>query len=348
MTVTVRPADLEVERESLFGPLERNLPDLAHRRRFDWLYRANPAGPAWSWFAYDDGTKEIVGVASVFPRAFWIGRRVERCGQVGDFAVDATHRSLGPAVLLQRATFQPVDHGVLAFCYDCPPHDQGMATFRRLGIETTCRTHHYARPLRAERQVERRLGRGAIPGAVTAIVNRVLAVRVAGQRRAPRGVEIAEHVGRFGEEFSVLDRDAGASEVVRSRRSAEDLNWRYRDDPLHRYHVLTARRGGELEAFVVFASAADDALVLDLFGHLPQSLAVALLDAAATAVRSTGAQTLRMTIGEDNEGGEAARGAGFWPRGQGPRIVAYAGRGIEARTLQPSSAWRIRQIDLMA
>jgi GNAT superfamily N-acetyltransferase len=348
MTVTVRPANLEVERESLFGPLERNLPDLAHRRRFDWLYRANPAGTAWSWFACDLGTQNIVGVASVFPRAFWIGGRVERCGQVGDFAVDPTHRSLGPAVMLQRATFQPVDRGLLTFCYDCPPHDQGMATFRRLGIEAICRTRHYVRPLSAKRQIESRMGRGVVAKAITAVTNLALAAK-SHRRYAEPGVEIEEYNGLFGDEFSALDRDTGGPEVVRSRRSAEDLNWRYRDDPLHSYRVLTARRRGELLAFIVFATAATDTLVLDLFGHLSCGIAVALIDATATTARSAGAETLRMTIGEDVAGGQTMGRAGFWRRGEGPRVVPYAGRDAQARAvlLRPT-AWRLRQIDLLA
>jgi hypothetical protein len=347
MTVKARPADLEVEREALLGLLERNLPDLAHRRRFDWLYRANPAGRAWSWFVYDEGTKEIVGVASVFPRDFWIGGRIERGGQVGDFAVDATHRSLGPAVLLQRATFQPVDRGALAFCYDCPPHDQGMATFRRLGMEATCRTHQFARPLRAERHVEKRLGRGAFAAAVTGLANGLLWARTA-RRHAEPGVEIVEHTGRFDDEFSRLDREVGGPEIVRSRRGAEDLNWRYRDDPLHQYRVLTARRRGELLAFVVFSTAGDDAVIVDLFGRLSGGLAVALLDAAAAVIRSAGVQTLRMTVGEDAAGREAMGRAGFRPRGQGPRIVAYAGRAGQVATALHASAWAIRPVDLLA
>jgi hypothetical protein len=347
MAVKARPADLDVEREALVGLLERNLPDLAHRRRFDWLYRDNPAGRAWAWFVYDEGTKEIVGVASVFPHDVWIGERLERCGQVGDFAVDATHRSLGPAVMLQRATFEPVDGGALAFCYDCPPHDQGMATFRRLGIDATCRTEQFARPLRAERLVEKRLGRGPVAATVTALANGLLRVR-SGRRHAEPGVEIGEHPGRFDAEFSRLDREVGAAGVVRSRRWAEDLNWRYRDDPLHQYRVLTARRRGQLLAFVVVSTAGDDAVVVDLFGRLSGDLAAALLNAAAAALRSAGVQTLRMTVGEDAAGREAMSRGGFRPRGQGPRIVAYAGRAERVRAALSPSAWAIRPVDLLA
>jgi hypothetical protein len=347
MTVTVRPADLDSEREAFLGVLERNLPDLAHRRRFEWLYRANPAGHAWSWVACDIETKAVVGAASVFPRAVWVGNRTERCGQVGDFAVDATYRSLGPAVMLQRATFGPVDSGMLTFCYDCPPHDQGMATFRRLRIDATCETRRYARLVRAERQVEKRLGSGRIAGAIASLANVALAARAAGGRREP-GLEIAKHAGPFGEEFSVLDRVTGARGIVRSRRSAEDLNWRFREDPLHQYGVLTGRRRGELTAFLVFSSAGGEGLVVDLAGHLSGGVAVALLDAAAGAMRASGVQTLRMTVG-DGQMSEILRQAGFRPRGAGPRVVAHTRPETEVgKILGHPASWCVQQVDLLA
>src|ERR1700687_259464 len=114
MTIRVRPVHLESEREELLGILQTNLLAIPHARRFQWLYYANPDGPAWTWFVYQRGTDHVVGVASVFPRAMWVGAQPKICGQVGDFAVPASHRSLGPALMLQRATFEPVDQGKMA------------------------------------------------------------------------------------------------------------------------------------------------------------------------------------------------------------------------------------------
>ena len=132
MTVQIRPVNLDTEHEDLLGVLERNLPDLPHGRRFKWLYRDGYLGPAWSWLLWDSESRHPVGVASMFRRAIWRGGKVEMCGQVGDFAIDPSHRSLGPAVMLQRATFGPVDSGELTLRYDCPPNARGMSTFRRL------------------------------------------------------------------------------------------------------------------------------------------------------------------------------------------------------------------------
>src|SRR5271157_183742 len=111
MTISVRSVHFECDGPELLGILQTNLPGLSHAQRFQWLYRANPDGPAWSWFACQGTSGRAVGVTSVFPRSMWIGDQLRMCGQVGDFAISASHRSLGPAILLQRATFEPVDQG---------------------------------------------------------------------------------------------------------------------------------------------------------------------------------------------------------------------------------------------
>ena len=55
--------------------------------------------------------------------------------------------------MLQRATFEPVLGGELAFCYDSPPHEKGMAMFQRLGLKEDCRMHLRSKLLRTARRI---------------------------------------------------------------------------------------------------------------------------------------------------------------------------------------------------
>jgi hypothetical protein len=341
MTLQIRPVNLDREHEELLGVLGRNLPELPHARRFKWIYRDGHLGPAWSWLLWDSEGREPVGVASLFRRAIWRGGKVEVCGQVGDFAIDPSHRSLGPAVMLQRATFGPVDAGQLALCYDCPPNARGMSTFRRLRMDSSATMTRQARLLRTNRQLSRYLGKGRITGTAARLGNAVL--RLASWRRRRGGeLEIALHPGRFDEEFTALDRRVGADDAVRGRRAAEDLNWRYRDDPLHEYQVLTARRSGELVGFAVLATHHQDSAVVDLFGVLSAEEAADLLDAAAQLGRDDGLESVSTLISADHPLTAPLRLAGFRARESGPFVVAYAGRG------QHGSAWRLMYADVMA
>jgi hypothetical protein len=346
VSLTLHSIDPAAHREELAAVLRRNLTDLDHGRRFDWLYRANPAGPARAWFLRE-GTGVAVAVASLFPRWMWLHGQPRLCGQVGDFAVDAGYRSLGPAVLLQRATFQPVDAQELTFCYDCPPHDRGMATFQRLRLTPNCRMVRYARLLKVDRLVRRYVRPPLAARPLAAAGNTVL--RLVGRRgRRAAGTEVSVMTGRFDEEVSRLDDALGGGHAIRSRRHADDLNWRYRDDPLHDYLVLTARRAGALVASAVLIRQRDDAYLVDLFGRVDEATALQLVDAAVDRLRQTSVQTLHALVSERSPLTSVLEAGGFRYRAPGASIVAYAREGSEVKTTLTTADWSLTESDIRA
>jgi hypothetical protein len=343
--ISVRRVNLEAESELLLALLQVNLPLLPHARRFQWLYRANPDGPAWSWFAYEQASGALVGVTSVFPRSMWVGNRIQMCGQVGDFAILATHRSLGPALMLQRATFEPVDQGILSFCYDCPPHAAGMATFRRLGVQPNCAVDRYALPLRLDRHLKKHLSFD--PPILATLINLLLrGWRQRGMRS--NGLEIAEFDGLFGDEFTRLDAAITAVDVIRGRRGAAQLNWRYRQDPLQEFGVMTARRQGELIACLVFSVKNEDIRIVELFGRELPGAAVALLDALAQRYQVS-CHTIEAFLSPDSELLTAILKAHFSRRSVAAQVVAYAGPGTEMSVfLERSPRWAFNTAEVQA
>jgi hypothetical protein len=347
MKISVRPVEHESEKQELLGILQTNLPALPHERRFSWLYRANPDGQAWSWFLFQDSPAQVVGVTSVFPRAMWVGDEIKVCGQVGDFAVSASHRSLGPALLLQRATFEPVDRGQIAFCYDCPPHAAGMSIFRRLGMRPNCTVHRYAFPLRVDAQLRRRLGSASVVAAASGNLLLRLHRGICLRRKSPE-LEISEHLGAFGEEFSQLDAAVKRRNAIRGRRSAAHLNWRYREDPLQQYDVFTARRKGELVAFLVFQKAADVVTVVDFFGTASYETVSPLVAALTERYQATH-QSVDIFLSEGSELTSYFLKMNFRWRSQAAQVVAYAKHQTEvAGFLKQNSNWDFRQVEIRA
>jgi hypothetical protein len=342
-TISVRPVNHETDRRELMSLLQANLPDLPHERRFDWLYRANPDGPACSWFVCEPSGR-AVGVTSVFPRSMWIKDQVEMCGQVGDFAIVAGHRSLGPALLLQRASFQPVQSGELTFCYDCPPHQAGMSTFRRLGMQPNCRMDRYAIPLRVDQRLRDTLGpASAIPAAAGNLL-----LRLARRLRSKRvtSIEVGEFSGMFGEEFSRLDQAARGADGIRGQRSADLLNWRYRQDPLQSYEVLTARCNGELKGFVALRVASRVVTIVDLFAASLAEGALALL-ASVVERYERSHQTLEATSAAGSGLVAILSAAGFRRRSEAAHVVAYARPESQmAALLRTGFAWSFQQSEL--
>ncbi|HLV87851.1 MAG TPA: hypothetical protein VKV39_12780 [Candidatus Sulfotelmatobacter sp.] len=322
MGIAVRPVFLADDREEMLELLSRNLPDLP-QGGFDWRYRLNPVGLARSWFVYPQNETRAVAMASVIPRKVYADGREMVAGQVMHFVVDANYRSLGPALLLQRATFEAVDSGELDFCYDCPPHDQGMSTFVRLGMRPSCELTRYALLLRSDDYLARRIGTGFWTRPAVLATNIVLRARTS--RSPVRGVEVSLYEGRFGEEFSVLDRQVSSVGIVRHRRSMEDLNYRYKDNPEFQHRVLVARRNGELSAFAVFVVESNGiASLVELFGRETSEVGPHLIDALVDQCRRENVSAVCAYCSDTAELKSLLHAVGFRPREKVARVVAYA------------------------
>jgi len=323
MSLVVRRVSLIDDRQEMLELLNRNF-EPGQETRFEWRHFANPAGPAWSWFLYEKSNDSVVATTSVFPRHMFVDGKKLVCGQVGEFVVDAGYRSLGPAVMLQRATFEPVDSGAIAICYDCPPHDQGMSTFKRLGMQAHAEVFRYALPLRSDEFLRKKLGDGPLAKPAIAAANLLLNAKFSTRgSRSIKGIEISSFDGPFDDEFTQLDQSVSSSGVIRASRSAELLNWRYRKLPRCSYLTLVARRAGELVGFLTALNCGGRVGIGDVFGHQFEDVSVALIDALVSLCRKERASLLE---GYSSEGGPwkaAFLKLGFARRERVARIVGY-------------------------
>jgi len=346
MTLILRPASLSEDRQELIGLLERNLPGMPMRAHFPWRHEGNPAGPGWCWALCDRQSGIICAMTSVFPRRMFLDGRLISGGQVGEFAVDSAYRSLGPAVMLQRATFQLVDSGVLALCYDCPPHSRGMSTFVRLGMRPSCEVTRYALLLRSDEVLRTRIGKGVWTKPVIAAANLLLRIR-----RTPRRIaelEVCRLDGMFGEEFTRLDKAVSSSGTIRTSRAADLLNWAYRKRSGVKFEVLVARRKGELLAFLAFIVYGDKrAAIFDVFGLELAETGPALLEATIEICRREGIICLQGYCSETSALKPLFEAAGFRPRERAARVVSYVNSGeLAASILTSGSPWPVGQAEV--
>ncbi len=350
--IAIRRASLTEEQEQLIEILDRNLPGRANRE-IQKRRHANPLGPGWSWLIYSRSHDKIGGMASVLPRSFWINGKKVLCGQVIEFAIEPSYRSLGPAVLLQRATFEPVNSGEVQFGYDCPPHDRGMSTFVRLGMHSVADVWRYALLLRSDEYIEKRLGKGLLTRPLVATANLCL-------RRSNRsmpGIEISPYQKKFDDEFSALDRMTSTLDIVRAGQAADDLNWRYLKDPWARngsaasmgeYRVLTARRHGELVAFVIFLLQSDGvAWIPNLFGLNLWESGSALLEALIEVCGREKVVRIDTLCSADSTLSQVLETAGFRRRERVYRVVPYGNAGQSPRLLNPGSCWPFTNFEMM-
>jgi len=355
MSFTIRPACLSADREEMLDLMSRNF-GFRPAHRFDWSHVENPAGTSWSWLAFDsngNGRAHAVAMVSVFPRHMRVNGKPVLAGQVGGFAVDPTHRSLGPAVMVQRTTFQPVETGRIAFCYDCPPHERGMSTFVRLGMKADCEVFRYAFPLRVDDNVEKKLGSGIWTKPIRFAGNALLRMRRTGA--ITPGIEIKHFDDPFGDEFDHIDEITPSANIIRACRGSRDLNYRYRLGQAEneaggggKVHVLVARRRGEIEAFAAYLVQTNAiAILLDIFGPGLEVAGSSLLAAIISDCRKQRLSSFHAHCSPESRLEPMFLKAGLSRRERNCRVVGYAkGNGAAPRAANIQWAFTYAEVRL--
>lgn len=318
MPLKIRPADLSADRSAIVDCLRRFLSPDADAARFDWLYLRSPHGPAVAWIAFDEASGETIGVASAFPRRVFLDGSEAIAWVLGDFCIHDQHRTLGPALQLNRACLDAVERGAASFCYDFPSQSM-MAVYRRLRIAPFGNVARRARVLRWGRRLGRAIPVPGLREGVAAIAS-IADLAPPSRARTPEGLSVRLHADSFGNEFDELDRARRGRTRVHFERSAAHLNWRYREKPGSRHELLAARDARGLRGYAVVASEGAEASVADL-AALDEGTAQALLDESARHCWRRGAVTLSMSVFASDAVAPVLRRRGFSAREERPVIL---------------------------
>ena len=294
MSVVIRPADLQADRAQLIRLLSETLNPSADARRFDWLYLKNPDGLAHAWLAKDGASGHYMGASAVFPRRVKVRKQEFTACIFGDFGIERDYRTLGPAVVLQRATIAGMRAAGFVFGYDLPSSSM-LGVYRRLEMKPEQFLLRMAKPLRANRKISQTVRPKAVAGAASAAANFALATRDS-LRRSKSRAEISAHPGRFTGEFTDLADRADAGGAGHVHRTADYLNWRFLDHPHRRYEILAAREGKELKGYLIFMEEGGDARIVDWFGEDVPEIRIALVAHAVDILRTRGSETVSLPI----------------------------------------------------
>ncbi len=325
MTIAIRRVALQRERALLIDFLAKYLTPYSNDRRFDWLYLENPIGQAQVWLAEDTRTGAMLGTSAVFPRRFYV-RGKETLGFVlGDFCIHPGFRSLGPAIQLQKACIHEMESSIRTMGYDFPS-ERMLAVHRRLGVWPGDRLIRLAKPLRMDRKIAEKVRVPLVARSISKLGNQLL--RWQDQRRKFSGMEqIGWHTGSCGEEFSTLAVSVSADHEVCLARTADYLNWRYVAHPFQKFEILTARRDGALDAYLILNQEGEDARIVDLFGKEYPGLLSGIVAHAVELLRRRGVVTLSAPVLASHRWVHLFESLGFVKRESTP-VITYPATGV--------------------
>jgi len=238
--------DVDRDRDAVIAIWRDNLGNDAHMRtKFAWFYESCPFGKPLLLILKQAGTDLSVGVAAAGPRRMRVRGAELSAGVLVDLAVMADHRSLGPALLLQRelATLGAQRFDLL---YGFP-NAKAAPLFKRIGVyEIPGEIVRYARVLRYGDFAARSLPK-ALASAFGWAMN--LSWRLSPAHAEPRRLR-ANWCDAVDHRFDQLWQRSAPSEGILTVRDSQFLRWRFEQSPTPtRFLRLDDLQTGDLMAW---------------------------------------------------------------------------------------------------
>jgi hypothetical protein len=279
------------------------------------------------------GEERIVGAKGIAIRPFWVDGREVSAAIFGDFAVDAAHRHLLPALRLARLAREHVrDHYQVGYGF---PNQKAVGVMLRAGFGALGKASRHVRVLRHGAYAARLGERPGFPPALARMVARPWVARAAGAVAdlgrlvldLPRTLRAASafRLGwcdRPDGRFDALWAAARQEYPVVGARTGAFLAWRC---PGASIATLTRRGSGALRAYAVVEvePASGAAHLRDLFGH--HADLGFLLDLLLPALRRRGAASMSVRFLGAPPVRDLLTRRGFVVRGEGRTVVVQPG-----------------------
>lgn len=291
----VSQADLPREGHEIVSFWKRNFPQWP-QSKFTWLYQDNVGGAASCWVVRDTTDGSIAGSTAVFPRTFSIAGRLCRGGITGGFLVDPRHRTVGPAIMLQKATVSACDGGQFDFLYGTP-NKSSEPVQRRVGYKVLGSELRLVRVLRSRNYVRRYVKSAPVTNLLSDAGDLVLRA-IARERhlKPPEGLYRLETVSIFDERFDRLWQRSAGQHAIAGERTSVFLNWRFAECPYAHYETaaLVCANSGEVDGYITYEVEGDVVHVADLFARDTAEVLDRLLAAFLLEQRQNGREAVNV------------------------------------------------------
>lgn len=243
--------------------------------KYHWKYECGVERQPWCELAVDTASERPVGTTALFPRKLLIDGTRFAAAVAGDFAVEPGHRTLYPALALQKAALQACRDGRFDVLYGFP-NDAARLVQLRAGYVSAGRVRAGIRSLRARRFLETQ-GRPRWWGYFADLMDGLIRFATKESRRELSHDydyrALTEADGRFDRFWAqVLPQHR-----IIVERNSSYINWRFMQCPYRNYHLFAAshRTTGEVGGYIVWYVSDDgkvhisDLMAFDnVFHHL--------------------------------------------------------------------------------
>jgi GNAT superfamily N-acetyltransferase len=333
-----------LSKEELLG-LARGLPEYSEPR-YEKYYRRNLLGEPSLGVVREPEKGRAVGMATLFPVCLRLGGERVPGAIAGDFVIESAHRSLGPALGLQRFLLSTLPEAKLEFVL-AVPNALAEPVFPRSGYELLGPRVCFVKVLSSRRLFSIRLP-DILARPLSWMADPLLIVGSCLFFSARSGRYVVEQPARFDERFDQIWHEAELPGDKLVERSAEILNWKYEQDlpkGPRRFHIFALTRAGAIAAYAVYERRDGFMRVYEAFWL--RGAARALFGELARFARTEDSLIAFPCFAPTAELSRTLRRCGFVPRRVDGKLFVYVAPGsAHAAALRSPRGWYFLQGDL--
>jgi len=327
MSYSITSADLNRDKQDILALWKRNFPNIPEAR-YDWIYKNNPAGPAFCWLLKETRQKKIVGATALFPRRFFCGGKWITAGIAGDFMIDKKHRTLGPALLLQKTALLNGNEIPFNILYGFPNKISEPALLKA-GYKILGEIHSLTKPLKSYYYLKRNVNFPLITKPLSFLFDLVL--KISSRERYSKNTEYEfETLTSFDQRIDTLWDSVKTQLFMIGERTSSYLNWRYIQSPHKNYQVLALikKKNRAISGYIVYEINDNKAYIDDILSANMNEALDSLLSGFLLYQRARGIDAVSISFIGCNVLREKLKKYGFSLRDNSRKVIGYSVPGI--------------------
>lgn len=265
--------------------------------KYAWIYEGNPAGKAIVWILKDEISQQIAGMAVIFLRRYSVCGIDMLAGVNGDFLVSKTHRTLGPAMMIQRSIMSSVDNGDVDFIYGFPNKNAEPVT-KRIGFECLGETIRLVKIFKTAPILTKMRWPGWLITVTAPLLDLALKIVFIDKWPVRNNGYICREIKKVDDSFNQLWVELKSLHKVVGDRSASVIAWKYLNDPDddNKIFAMYGKDFLKLKGYVVYRLDAESIEIRDLAVSEGRKALKALIANFVRYVSPIGSKSITITM----------------------------------------------------
>ncbi|OQW31028.1 MAG: hypothetical protein A4E19_20920 [Nitrospira sp. SG-bin1] len=291
--------------------------------KFVWYYQKNPLGKGQCWLLLEKDSGEFIGTAGLGLRAVEIGGRRLMVGLASDFAVKRRHRTIGPAVMLQKTLAAELGKSLPAIYVI--PNKAATPIMQLCGFKKVGQLIRYVKVLNVGTYVYERFPHKSFVSMISKPIDYLMNLTSQDAWYSCPVNRVFKPMSAFDNRFDELwERARGGFRII-GERNSQFLRWRYEDCPTAKFGVfgLLDRSEQQLHAYIVSYHRGKSLNLADLFFDSPEALKAILL-LFLKEMRHQGQRSVNIAMMAPTSILRVLTDIGFLPRGEARSFLVHS------------------------